>query len=159
MCLAAIMGLIMNGLSVQAQEKNKHGTDQIPTKVLDGLKAKFPKPEIDKWTKEKEGEVFMYDIEFKQGGKKIEADIKEDGTLDNWEKVIPINDLPAAVKMTVDKKYPKASLQEVSQTVLVKDGRDQVEGYEILLRTNDKKDVEITVATDGKILEDSTTKK
>jgi hypothetical protein len=61
--------------------------------------------------------------------------------------------------MTVDKKYPKASLQEVSQTVLVKDGRDQVEGYEILLRTNDKKDVEITVATDGKILEDSTTKK
>jgi len=150
-----LTGLIMLGLSAQTQEKDKPDTNQIPKKVMDGLKAKFPKPEIDKWTMEKEGEIFIYDFEFKQGGQKFEADIKEDGTIHNWEKAITIKDLPAAVRMTVDKKYPKASLQEIMQITAVKDGKDELEGYEIVLRTNDKKDVEVTVAQDGKILEDS----
>ena len=152
----ALAGLIMIGLNTQAQEKDKPDTNQIPKKVMDGLKAKFPKPEIDKWTKEKEGEIFIYDYEFKQVGQKFEADIKEDGTIHNWEKAITIKDLPAAVRITVDKMYPKASLKEIMQITAVKDGKDELEGYEIVLRTNDKKDVEVTVAPDGKILEDST---
>ena len=41
----------------------------------------------------------------------------------------------------------------------MKDGKDELEGYEIILKTNEGKDVEITVAPDGKILEDSTSKK
>jgi len=151
----ALAGLIMIGSSIQAQNKDTPDTKQIPMKVMDGLKAKFRNPEIDKWTREKEGEIFIYDFEFKQGGQKFEADIKEDGTIHNWEKAITIKDLPAAVRTTVDKKYPKASLQEIMQITAVKDGKDELEGYEIVLRTNDKRDVEVTVAPDGKILEDS----
>jgi hypothetical protein len=152
----ALAGLIMIGLSIQAQDKNTPDTKQIPKKVMDGLKAKFPKPEIDKWAKEKEGEIFIYDFEFKQGGQKFEADIKEDGTIHNWEKAITIRDLPTAVRMTIDKMYPKARLQEIMQITAMKDSKDELEGYEIVLITNDKKDVEVTVAPDGKILEDST---
>jgi hypothetical protein len=69
-----------------AQQKDHPDARQIPQKVMDGLKAKFPNPEIDKWTKEKEGESVVYDIEFKQGGQQLEADIREDGTMHNWEK-------------------------------------------------------------------------
>ena len=152
----ALAGLIMMWGGAQVQEIDKPNTNQIPKKVMDGLKAKFPKSEIDKWTKEKEGEIFIYDFEFKQEGQKFEADIKEDGTIHNWEKAITIKDLPEAVRLAVNKKYPKASLQEIMQITVVKDDKDELEGYEIVLRTNDKKDVEVTVAPDGKILEDST---
>jgi hypothetical protein len=37
----------------------------------------------------------------------------------------------------------------------VKDGKDVPEGFEITLQTADKKDAEVTVGPDGKILEDS----
>ncbi|MDI6767307.1 MAG: hypothetical protein QME52_10840 [Bacteroidota bacterium] len=76
-----LAGLILVWVGVQSQTKDKSDTNQIPEKVMDGLKAKFPKPEIDKWTKEKEGDISLYDIEFKQEGYKYEADIKEDGTI------------------------------------------------------------------------------
>src|SRR5262245_51932134 len=65
----------------RAEDKKDDKKDEIPKKVMDALKAKFPKAEIDKWTKEKEGDKIVYDIEFKQDGKKFEADIFEDGTI------------------------------------------------------------------------------
>jgi uncharacterized membrane protein YkoI len=151
-----LVGLLMLWGNSQAQEINKPNTTQIPKNVMDGLKAKFPKPVIDKWTKEKEGEILIYDFEFKQGGQKFEADINEDGTIHNWEKAITIKDLPDAVRLAIDKKYSKANLQEIMQITTVINGKDELEGYEIVLRTADKKNVEVTVAPDGKILEDST---
>jgi hypothetical protein len=36
----------------------------------------------------------------------------------------------------------------------VKDGKDALEGYEIVIETADKKEVEVTVAPDGEILEE-----
>jgi hypothetical protein len=36
----------------------------------------------------------------------------------------------------------------------VKDGKESLHGYEIIVVTEDKKEVEITVAADGKILEE-----
>src|SRR4051812_4779896 len=85
--------------SARAQEKKEEKVE-IPKKVMDALKAKFPKAVIDKATKEKEGDKVVYDIEFKQDGKKFEADIFEDGTIHNWEKEIPAKDLPKAVAET-----------------------------------------------------------
>jgi hypothetical protein len=129
--------------------------EKIPSKVMDALKAKFPNPEIDKWTRETEGVVVLYDIEFRQGGRKFEADIKEDGTFHNWERAIPAEDLPAAVRRAVDTRYPKATLKEVMAIMAVSGGKDVLEGYEIVLETSRKKSVEVTVAPDGRIAEDS----
>ncbi len=133
--------------------------DKIPSKVMDALKARFPNPEIRTWTREKEGDVVLYDIEFNQGGRKLEADIREDGTILNWEKEIPARDLPTAVMKTVNARYRNSSIKEVMETMVIKDGRDALEGYEIVLETAGKKSVEITVARDGKVLEDSADQK
>lgn len=152
-------GLLLAEAGAQTQDKEKPGLDQIPKKVMDGLKAKFPMPEIDKWTKETEGDIVIYDFEFKQAGEKFEADIKEDGTIHNWERAIATRDLPAVVRKALDKKYPRASIEEIMMITAVKDAKDELEGYEIVLKTADKKDVEVTVAPDGKILEDSGDKK
>ena len=100
--VALVIGLVLAGSAARAEdEKDKLGLDKIPKAVMDALKEKFPRAKIHKWTKEKEGDAEVYDIEFKQDGRKFEADIKEDGTIVNWEKEIAVKDLPAAVLKAV----------------------------------------------------------
>lgn len=88
-------------------------------------------------------------------GATIEADIKEDGTIHNWEKAIAAEDLPNAVKTTLQQKYAKSTLREIMLITAIKDGKDMLEGYEIVLRTASNRDIELTIAPDGRILEDS----
>jgi uncharacterized membrane protein YkoI len=126
---------------------------------MNALKSKFPNAQIHKCTKEKEGDDLVYDIEFKEGDRKCEADIKEDGTYINFEREIPEKDLPKAVTDAVYKKYPGAKFKEVMEITEVKGKDDRLEGYEIVLDTADKKEVEVTVAADGKFLEDSSDEK
>ncbi len=140
---------------VQEKPEEEAALDEIPQAVMDGLMAKFPEAEIQKWAKEQEEDIVAYDIEFKQGDRKFEADIKEDGTIYNWEKEIDALDLPEAVQNTIDTKYPDSSIKEVMEITVVKDGEDVLEGYEVVLETADMEEVEITVAPDGNVLEDS----
>ena len=154
---AALAGFLLAMPAAGAQEKPD--LDKIPKIVMDALKAKFPKAEIDKWTREKEAGIVIYDFEFKQEGRKFEADIKEDGTIHNWEKEISVKDLPEIVREAVEAKYPKAALKEIMAITAVTDGKEALEGYEILLETAGKREIEVSVAPDGKFLEDSGEKK
>ena len=129
--------------------------DKIPEVVMNALKARFPEAEIHKWTKEKEGDIVVYDIEFKQQDRKFEADIKEDGTIHNWEKEIAAVDLPLAAMKAVETKYPESTIQEIMEITAVTEGKEALEAYEVVLMTADKKEVEVAVASDGEILEDS----
>ena len=151
---AAVAAVLLVGPVAPAQDKEKPDTDKIPKRVMDALKGKFPKAEIREWSKEKEGDVVVYDIEFRQAGKKYEADIRENGTFHNWEKEITARDLPDAVRKTLATRYPGAAFTEVMEITAVKDGKDALEGYEVGLTTADKKAVEVTVAPDGKVLEE-----
>ena len=152
-----LAGLLLAVPAACAQDKLD--LDKIPKKVMDALKAKFPKAKIHKWTEEKEGDAVVYDIEFKQGDRKFEADIKEDGTILNFEEEVSVKDLPAAVKKAVGRRYPKAKLKEIMKITEIKDRKETRGGYEIVLETADKKEVEVTIADDGKVLEDPREKK
>ena len=143
---------------VRAQEEAVP-PDKIPKAVMDALLAKFPKAKIDKCTKAKEGDDVVYDIEFKQEGRKCEADIKENGTYINYEKAIEAKDLPKAVRDAIEKRYPKATLKEIMEETEVKGKDEKLSAYEVVLVTADKKDVEVRVSPDGKILEDTGAKK
>lgn len=129
--------------------------DKIPQLVMDGLKAKFPKAEIQKWTQEEEGDIIVYDFEFIQEGRKFEADIKEDGSIHNWEKAIEKENLPEVVLSVVEYDYSNLIINEIMEITAVIDGEDVLEGYEIVLETPDQKIMEVTLAPDGSILEDS----
>ena len=133
--------------------------DKIPKAVMESLKAKFPRAKITKWTKEKEDGKVVYDIELTHEGKKAEADIFEDGTIQNYEKEFDAKDLPKAVTEAVEKKYPKAKMKEVMEITEIKDKKEVHGGFEIVLETADKKEVEVTIAKDGKVLEDGGAKK
>jgi len=127
--------------------------DKIPANVMSVLSAKFPNAKIAKWSKEKEGGKEVYDIEFTQDGRKFEADIFADGTIHNWEQQIAQGDLPKAVVETVNRKFPNAVLKEIMAVTDVKNGAEQLEGYEIVVERAGKRDVEMTITPDGRILE------
>ena len=76
-----------------------------------------------------------------------------------FEKEFDAKDLPKAVTEAVEKKYPKSKFKEVMEITEVKDKKEVHGGFEIVLETADKKEVEVVVAINGKILEDSTDKK
>lgn len=141
--------------TVQEKPEEEAAMNELPQAIMDGLMAKFPEAEIQKWAKEQEEDMVVYDIEFKQEDMKFEADIKEDGTIYNWEKEIEAQNLPEAVQNAIDTKFPDSSIKEVMEITAVKDGEDVLEGYEVTLETADMEEVEITLAPDGKVLEDS----
>ena len=131
----------------------------VPGKVMDGLKTRFPQAEVQKLTEEKEGDIMVYDFEFLVDGQRFEADIKEDGSIHNWEKEIAAIDLSGPVRKSMEMRYPKASVKEVMQIIAVENGTEELEGFEIVIQTREGKEEEITIAPDGKVLEDSGTNK
>jgi hypothetical protein len=126
----------------------------IPKTVVDTLRKRFPTAEIRKATKEKEGSDVVYDIEFQEKKRKCEADIKEDGAFVNFEMEVVASDLPAVVKKTVEKKYPQATIKEIMEITAVAGKAEKLEGYEIVVAAGDKR-MEVAIAPDGKILEES----
>ena len=154
--LIVLGGLMILLVGSCGQQTEKTDSDQIPQNVSEALKAKFPDAVIDKWTKEEEGEIVIYDFEFTQEGQKFEADIKEDGTIHNWERAVTAEDLPVAVQDIFNEKYPDAEIKEIMEITAVIEGEDQLEGYEIVFETVDKEEIEITVAPDGNIIEEDT---
>lgn len=134
--------------AVAAQDKK----EELPKVVMAALKAKFPNAVITTWTKTKEGDDVVYDIEFTEKGRKCEADIKENGVYINFEREIAVKDLPAAVRKAVEAKFPKATFKLTLEVIGVKDKKEALDEYEIIIVSADKKEMELTIAPDGKIL-------
>ncbi|MGB2981000.1 MAG: PepSY-like domain-containing protein [Candidatus Zixiibacteriota bacterium] len=155
LCLAFSCEQQAEEMQVEEKAEADLELDKIPKVIMDALMARFPNAEIHKWTKEKEGDIVVYDIEFKQQDRKFEADIKEDGTIHNWEKQIAAGDLPEAAMKAVEMKYPESTIKEIMEITAVTEGKEALEGYEVVLETADKEEVEVTVAPDGETLEDS----
>ena len=133
--------------------EEKIDPDKLPAKVLETLKGKFPGAKITSALKEVEDGVVIYDVEMTREGRKHEMDCKEDGTILNFENQIQVKDLPKAVVDAVRAKHPDATIKEAMETMVIKDGKDVVEEYEVLLETADKKEVELAVSPDGKKIE------
>ena len=154
--MAFVAVVLLTAPAARAQVTDTLDLEKIPKKVMDALGARFPQAEIHTWTKEEEGDIVVYDIEFRQHSRKFEADIKQDGTIHNWEREITAEDLPDAVKAAVESRYPKYALMEIMAITAVTEGDEALEGYEISLETADRKELEVTVAPDGTILEEDT---
>jgi len=151
--LAAVI-VVFATTTLRAADEPKD-LDKIPKAVMDALKAKFPGGKIDKWTKETENGKVIYDIDFKENNRKGEADIAEDGAIQNFEKEFDAAKLPKAVADATAKRYPNSRMKEVMEITEIKDRKEVHGGFEIVLETAAKKSVELTIAKDGKILEDS----
>jgi Putative beta-lactamase-inhibitor-like, PepSY-like len=139
---------------IQAQDQPVT-PDQIPQAVMNALHAKFPNAKIDKASKANENNVIVYDLEFTQEGRKCEADIAENGNYINYEQAVQGKDLPKAGTDAIEKLYPKATLKEIMQETEVQGTKETHAGYEVVIVTAEKKELELRLSPDGKIVGDS----
>jgi hypothetical protein len=134
-------------------QDEKVDIDKLPSKVAATLKAKFPGAKITSASKTTENGAIVYDIEMTRGGRKHEMDLKEDGTIVNFENEISVKALPAAVTAAVKARYPNCPIKEAMEVMVIKDKKDTLDEYEVLIETAEKKEVELTVSPDGKSIQ------
>lgn len=128
--------------------------DTIPRAVANALDTRFPGAAIDRWYREEENGEFIYDCEFRQDGRKREADVMADGTILNWEEAVSAADVPDDVLDVAKSRYPGAMISAIMRVTEVRDGEDVLRGFEVGLETADGKFAEMTIAPDGTPLEE-----
>ncbi len=64
------------------------------------------------------------------------------------EETIPVNELPKAVRKAVEKRFPKAEIEQASRET--EDGKTI---YEVTLEVEEDRDVDVSLSAEGKILE------
>jgi uncharacterized membrane protein YkoI len=126
--------------------------DKLPKAVVDALKARFPGAELKSAEKEKDGDKFFFDVTLKHKDQNYEVAVTPEGVITGYEHQIDAKDLPKAVSKALEAKYPKATYAMIEEVFKVKDKKDVLEYYEVAVVTADKKQLEVHVAPDGKIL-------
>ncbi|HEX7585947.1 MAG TPA: PepSY-like domain-containing protein [Prolixibacteraceae bacterium] len=113
-----------------------------PAIVLKAFGQKFQKAEKVKWDME---EAKEWEAEFTLSGKATSASFDLAGKWLESETEIKSSELPAAVKISIEKQYAGAKMRE---TALIE--TPDFNGYEITLKVKGK-NVEIQATKDGKL--------
>lgn len=154
--MVTVVAVLLLGAGGWADEENVP-IDKLPKTVTDAVKKRFPKGELVEAAKEttKDGakEKVEYEVTVKDGGAKIDVMLTPDGKITLIEKEIAAKDLPKAVTDALDAKYPKAAFKTVEEVIKVTDGKEDLDFYEVLLVTAEKKTFEVKLTAEGKITE------
>jgi uncharacterized membrane protein YkoI len=149
--LLALVGLVGTFAGAGAQEE-KVPLDKVPKAVAAAVKKRFPQAEVVGASKEVEDGKTVYEVTIKNKGQNIDVTLTPEGAITEIEKQIEAKDLPKAVAQALEAKYPKATYKIVEEVFKVKDGKENLAYYEVLLVTADKKSFEVQIAADGKIV-------
>src|SRR5262245_14200581 len=147
---AVVMGLFLCAGAAPADEE-KVPLDKLPQAVVDAVKAKFPKAKLVSAEKETDDGKTVYEVAIKNDKQSIEVTLTPEGKIVEIEKRIAAKDLPKAVAKALEEKYPKATYKRIEEIIKVKDDKEKLEYYEVLLVTAENKKLEVAVAPDGKI--------
>ena len=131
--------------SMCAQEQTAWKKD-IPKAVLDAFKKSYPNASIQGYSKETENNTVLYEVESTEGTIHRDITYKSDGSLVTIEESFPFEELPEAVRNTIEKKYPKAKI-EICEKVT----EGSVSRFELLL-TWEKKKLEVVLNPDGTVV-------
>lgn len=96
--------------------------------------------------KHKEGK-HVYKVCYKKDGRDFELKVTEAGDVEEWEKHVTMDELPGAVRATVEQETGGAKIEE-----LVQETEDGKMFYEVEFE-KDGKEHEVKIAEDGSILE------
>lgn len=155
-----VVGMMLGLAGVRADEE-KVPLDKLPRAVTEAVKKRFPDAQLKSAEKENENGKTVYEVVIKNKGQHIEVTLTPEGTITEIEKQIQAKVLPTAVTEALNGKYPKATFKMIEEVIKVKDGKEKLAYYEVLLVTADTKTLEVVVAPSGKItkVEDKTKKK
>jgi hypothetical protein len=149
------LALLVGAGAVWADEDEQDiALEDLPKAVVAAVEARFPGAELAEAEKETENGRTLYEVELKHNAREIEVSVTPQGTIVEIEKEIAEKDLPKVVRKAVKEKYPGSTIQEAEEIAVVKDGKDQVPSYEVVVATPDKKTRELLLKPDGTISSD-----
>ena len=152
-CMAAAVLFLAASAPMTHGEETKVPLEKLPSAVTHAVKKMFPKAELIEATQEAEGDDEVeYEVTVKEGGKKIDITVEADGNIEALEKELALTDLPKAVTEAIEKAYPKGIHKSAEAVYEVEDGKEELEFYEVQLKTADAKDVEIKVEENGTVV-------
>jgi uncharacterized membrane protein YkoI len=122
---------------------------ELPSVVTEALKAKFPKAEIKSAEKGEEDGKPIFEVTIKNDKHDIDVTLSTKGEILSFEKTLKMNDLPKAMKRSLNSKYPRATVQVIEEVW----EHDKLTGYEGIIITPDKKKVEVNFDPKGKLIE------
>ena len=146
--LAVVVMVTASGI---ARADDNVPVDKLPKAVVDTLKKRFPKGELTKASKSGEGDKTTYEVSVKEGTLKADVDLTAAGAITGMEKQIAEADLPKVIAAAVKAKQPKGTVKTCEEVIAVKDGKEVLEYYEVVVETPDKKTVELEIEKDGKV--------
>lgn len=127
-----------------SQEK-KISENEVPEAVLNSFHKSYQKAEIKGTSIEKEHGKTFYEIESVDGSQKRDLLYTKNGTVAEVEESLTPQDLPAFVRSSVMKKYPKSKIKKAEK---VSSGSKT--SYELIVLSGEKKR-EVVLDSSGNI--------
>lgn len=148
-CLFLAVSLSCVHVAVRVDDE-KIPLDKVPSAVKEAVKKRFPNAEIQEAAKETENGKVTFELNLKDNGQNVDVIVTPEGVIQTIEKEIAAKDLPKVVADAVAAKYPKANYKKYEEVYKVKDGKEALEYYEVIIN-NGEKDIEVEITPDGKI--------
>ncbi len=122
----------------------------VPKQVLDAVDKKFPGAQLIGATREKEGQEIHYNITLKHTKEDYEVCLTSTGEIVEIAEDIYPKEMPVAVHMTINKRYPRATIKDAAEITHLTDNHRI--SYWAEIHTTDSRIVEMTLEPNGKIL-------
>lgn len=123
---------------------------EVPQAILNAIKKAYPEAKVDHYSVEKEEGKKIYEIGFEQKGRKYEVTYAADGALVEVEETIQADELPAKVKATMEKVFPKYELKVIEK--IAEEGKTVYEAKVFVDESGKKTLYELLFSADGKLL-------
>jgi len=151
--LGAAMGMLLLPVAAVCTDE-EIPLDKVPPPVMEAVKARFKDAQATGAAKEMDQGKLVYEVTLQLKGQKIDVILAPEGEILLIEKAIARKDLPTAVAKALDDKYPKATYKILEEVIKVEKKEEKLEYYEARLVTPERKDLEVKLTTDGRIVKE-----
>ncbi|AVR46352.1 hypothetical protein C7S20_14355 [Christiangramia fulva] len=147
-----MLGILLIGLSgckekttLQAKKVVKNTESGLPLLVAQAFEEKYPDQKATSWKKDDLG---YWEVIYEKDGKKYHADFTIEGAWIDTENSIKKEELPDAVKKTIEEKYPDLELVRIGHVV---SSRHESDFYDVEFR-KEEKEMDVEIKEDGTVI-------
>ncbi|MGC8761783.1 MAG: PepSY-like domain-containing protein [Bryobacteraceae bacterium] len=128
-----------------AQTERKVSAAEVPEAVKRAIAQRLPGAKITGYSLETADGVRLYEAECVAAGRRHDLTVTAEGVVREDEETIPIGEIPAAVRTSFEKEFPKARIVRAEKIT----AGDKVT-YELSLQNSPRK--EAVFSPDGKLI-------
>ena len=131
-------------------EGGEGGARQGAAQVVAAVEKRFPDAKVTGAGREEEEGKVVFEVQLSDKAQHVDVSVGADGTIQEIEKQITEERLPKAVRRVLAEKYGKSQLKLAEEVILVTDGREALDCYEVKMAANGKV-TEVKIAADGTV--------